>query len=94
MKTTDGIHSAYGPQLGDRLRLSHTKQNLVGLSGNRRACPFNTYTVDELTEILRSWRVWLRAACREARRFKRTTGPSGFLFFPAAVRVLGYQRDL
>ena len=28
------MHQAYGPQLGDRLQLSHTKQNLIGLSGN------------------------------------------------------------
>ncbi|KAF9782320.1 major facilitator superfamily domain-containing protein [Thelephora terrestris] len=31
---TNYVYSAYGPQLGSRLRLSHTQQNLVGLSGN------------------------------------------------------------
>lgn len=28
------VYSAYGPQLGRRLQLSHTKQNLIGLSGH------------------------------------------------------------
>ncbi|KAF9652133.1 MFS general substrate transporter [Thelephora ganbajun] len=31
---TNYVYSAYGPQLGRRLHLSHAMQNLVGLSGN------------------------------------------------------------
>lgn len=31
---TNYVYSAYGPQLGARLGLNHTQQNLVGLSGN------------------------------------------------------------
>lgn len=31
----DIISSAYGPQLGHRLQLSYSEQNLVGLSGTR-----------------------------------------------------------
>lgn len=30
----DRGHAAYGPQLGDRLGLSHAEQSLIGLSGN------------------------------------------------------------
>jgi MFS family permease len=31
---TNYVYSAYGPQLGARLGLSHTQQNIVGLSGS------------------------------------------------------------
>ncbi|KAI8984864.1 MFS general substrate transporter [Trametes punicea] len=31
---TNYVFSAYGPQLGERLKLSHTQVNVVGLSGN------------------------------------------------------------
>ena len=43
------MHPAYGPQLGDRLHLSHTKQNLIGLSGNCTAGS-SSIRYDELIE--------------------------------------------
>lgn len=37
---TNYVYSVYGPQLGRRLQLSYTNQNVVGLSGNYGLCLF------------------------------------------------------
>jgi len=51
--TSDGVppSAAYGPQLGVRLGLSHTQQNLVGLGGNGTYIPLLTITTHPIPTL-------------------------------------------
>lgn len=50
VRRNDPKYLAYGPQLGDRLQLSHSQQNMVGLSGNSTAVRLDVQH-NELIEI-------------------------------------------
>ena len=83
------VHPAYGPQLGHRLQLSHTEQNLVGLSGN---CTVGCFCV-QCSGLMdpRSWRIRVGTIPREACRLKGTTTIFGFLLRAASGRIPRYK---
>lgn len=82
-------YPAYGPQLGHRLRLSHTEQNLVGLSGNCTA----GYLCVKCNDLMdpRSWRIRIGTVPREARRLKGTAAIFGYLLRTTFDRIPRYK---